>query len=420
MAFAALRAPRLESSCADAGTEADDQGQQASTPRLRRADGSHVTGRLGLRALGTVFAAPAGAWALTEAPVVRPLPGTPDGLRGVAMLDGRAAPAWALSHAPEHWIAVEHAGGIVLVGGERIVAPGPSSPALEIPSLAPRALPERAFSRPSSETAAAPRPDRHALVHGAGVALVALGNLETLLNLTGLAPMPGMPRGALCLADVDGRPALVLDPGWCTARPDAPPPGPLVAVFRSAGRRFAVPVEQARPGREGVDLERRLAETAEGRALLAAAPQAGTADGAADGLLPLLVCAAGEARFALPVSEVATVLAPRPPLPLPAAGAPALRGVVAHRGEVLPLIDIDPRLASPFAEAALAASPMIRLVLPRPVAVPVQRILGLQMMPRRAIRAVAGDAIIAAMVQFEGAGLPLCRAATLAAPVGTA
>ena len=63
---------------------------------------------------------------------------------------------------------------------------------------------------------------------------------------------------------------------------------------------------------------------------------------------------------------------------------------------------------------------MIRLVLPRPVAVPVQRILGLQMMPRRAIRAVAGDAIVAATVQFEGARLPLCRAAALAAPVGTA
>ncbi len=380
-----------------------------------------MTGRLGLRALGTLFAAPDGARALAEAPVVRPLPGAPAGLLGLAMLDGRAAPAWALTAAPERWLAIEHAGGLVLVGGDRIAAPTPSAPALAIPSMAPRALPERAFSMPASPAAAAaPQPDRHALVHGGAVALIALGQLETLLNLTGLARMPGMPRGALCLADVDGRPALVLDPGWCMARPDAPPPGPLVAVFRSAGRRFAVPVEQARPGREGIDLERRLLETAEGHALIAAAPQAGPSDGGDDAMLPLLVCAAGETRFALPVSEVATVLAPRPPLPLPAAGAPALRGVVAHRGEVLPLIDLDPRLAAPFVDGALATAPMIRLVLPRPVAVPVQRILGLQMMPRRAIRAVAGDAIVAATVQFEGARLPLCRAAALAAPVGTA
>jgi hypothetical protein len=228
--------------------------------------------------------------------------------------------------------------------------------------------------------------------------------------------------GALRVIDVEGRAALLLDPGWSTGQGGPPRPTALVAVFRAAGRRFALPVQQARPGTEGTDLEARLADTPEGRSLIAAAPAAGAMPGdwLADPLLPLLLCDAGDARFALSVSEIATVLAPRQPAPAPGAGVPALRGVVAHRGEVLPVVDLDPRLAAPLGADALASAPMIRLALPRALAVPVRRILGLQMVPRRAVSPIAADALFAGRVVIDGASLPLCRAAALAAQVGTA
>ncbi len=61
-------------------------------------------------------------------------------------------------------------------------------------------------------------------------------------------------------------------------------------------------------------------------------------------------------RCALPISEVREVLATPPITPVPSAPA-ALRGLVPVHGQVLPLVDVGPQLASSAAADSAGASP---------------------------------------------------------------
>jgi chemotaxis signal transduction protein len=394
--------------------------------------GVTVPAPLGLRVLDTVFALPPGAEAVLDRPMFRPLPGAPPSLKGVTMLGRRSALVWALTPDPVVWLSFDHAGGPVIVGGDAIAAPGTDAPPLGIPSLVARPLPVGAISVKSSPDAPTSPPQpatvrnegTYELVYAGAAAFIPIASLEGVMDMPGLsfAAEPGMPTGALSVLIVEDREALLLDPGWCTGQGGPAGPTSLVAVLHHEGRRFAVPVQQARPGIRGADLAARLSHTPEGHALVAAAPVASALPTARqhETLHPVLLCDAGDTRFALSVAEIATVLAPRQPTPTPHEGLMALRGIVAHRGEVLPVVDLDTRLAAPFAAEALAGAPMLRLALPRPLVVPIRRILGLHMVPMGGIAPTAGDPLIAGRIMLDGMTLPLCRAAALAAPIGTA
>lgn len=389
-------------------------------------------GPTGLRVFDTVFAAPPDARAMQEYPVFRPLPGAPPGLRGVALLGRRSAPVWALTPQPAAWLVLEHPGGPIIIGADAAARPAAGAPLLSVPSILAQPLPAGAIRTPSPAEAT-PAPARsapltdmgaYALHHAGAASIVPIASLEGILDMPGLdlAPQPGLPIGALSILRVEGDPALILDPGWCTGQGGPPRQTALLVVLHHAGRRFAVPVQQARPGTDGVDLAARLSGTQEGRDLLAAAPMASVPPAVtpAGALHPMLLCESGDTRFALPVAEVATVLSPRQPTPAPRVGATAgLRGVAAHRGEVLPVVDLAPELAAPLASEVLSLVPMLRLALPRAVAVPVQRILGLLMVPLRAISPVAANALIAGQFVVDGRTLPICRAAALAADAGS-
>ena len=345
------------------------------------AGGSHPSGRVagrdGVGGHGTARArhslrCPPGAQALPEAPIFRPLPGAPAGLWGICLVGRRSAPVWSLTPAPAAWITFEQAGGPIIVGGDALSEPDAASPQLAMPPLVAQPLPTGTISTPAPAPGAIAQPapvtntGTYVLVHAGAAAIIPIEALEGIVDVPGLdlAPQPGMPTGALSVLVVEGRPALLLDPGWCTGRDGPPRPTSLLVVLHLDGRRFAVPVQQARPGSDGMDLTARMSDTQEGRALLAAAPAAGAppTGARAEALQPLLICATREARFALPVAEIATVLAPRQPTPTTREGSAALRGVVAYRGEVLPVVDLDARLATPLTREMLALAPMLRLL----------------------------------------------------------
>jgi chemotaxis signal transduction protein len=382
----------------------------------------------GLRAIGTTFAVPSGAHPLPDRPRIRPLPGSPPDLLGLTLIARRSAPVWRLTPEPAAWMVVEHAGGPVVFGGDGWSMPGPDAPLLSIPVVARQAIPSGAIRPPPM--ADAPPPARrgppvtatgsYALVYGDGCAVVPIAALEGIVA----APDMAMPRpaidlpGAIGQVEIGGGPALLLDPGWCTGKLAAAAPSRLAAVFRQEGRRLAMPVDRARPGAEGPDLGARLGGTPEGRALLAAAPPVGATPPPqpVDRLRPLLLCEAGETRFALDLADVATVLAPARPTPVPRGTASALRGVVSHRGEVLPVVDLAARLAPALDTDALSAAPLLRLALPRPLAVPVGRVLGLHPVPARRVATVADDALVTGHVVLDGRTVPICQADALAAP----
>lgn len=91
---------------------------------------------------------------------------------------------------------------------------------------------------------------------------------------------------------------------------------------------------------------------------------------------PYLVCACGPDRYGLPLAGVAGIVPGRPCTPLPGA-APALTGIVALSGRVVSVIDLGRALGRGDAEATERAH-LVRLRgLPVPVALAVDRVLGI-------------------------------------------
>ncbi|NGM20536.1 hypothetical protein G3576_10960 [Roseomonas stagni] len=381
-----------------------------------------------LLAGGRAFLLPPGAQPV-EAQRLRPAPLAGAGLLGIAVIGGQALPVMApIPGQPggEAWVVVEGPGGRLVMAGEALLA---EAPAEAVPLLAPRlaARPVPAAEPASGTGWAVPaRAGRARLVAMAaeigGLRLVLpFAALERVVPLPELRPAPGAGPAALGYAVAAGAPVMVLDPAWAGDAPLAEGPDPgLLVLFRHAGRRLGLPchrIEPARPG-EATLVARLDAAMAE----LAAAPMGQVlAPPVPEPVRALLVCAAGGQAFALPVEEVQAVIPPIAPSPAPAGGESdgrlaAFRGVAAHRGEVLPVLDAGERLglaavlATPGAEA-----PLLRLAGARPVALAVSVVTGLRRIPERLIAAVAGDGLVSAIAEFQDAPLPICRASILGA-----
>ncbi|NKC34624.1 chemotaxis protein CheW, partial [Falsiroseomonas selenitidurans] len=197
------------------------------------------------------------------------------------------------------------------------------------------------------------------------------------------------------------------------AAPAAPPP--LLVLFRHGGRRLGLPCARVAPARPGEPtLLPRL--EAEPEALESAPLAEAVPPPAPEPLRTLLVCVAAGQAFALPVEEVLAVIPPVAPTPAPDGRLADFRGVAAHRGDVLPVLDAGARLG--LADVLLdgwTEAPLLRLAGPRPVALAVSQVTGLRRIPERLIAAVASEGLVSAVATQGDAPLPICRAAVLGA-----
>jgi chemotaxis signal transduction protein len=115
---------------------------------------------------------------------------------------------------------------------------------------------------------------------------------------------------------------------------------------------------------------------------------------------------------------VAGVVPPQVPSPLPSplpggAGPHAPDGVVAHRGDVLPVADAGRALGGLPLLAPGLAVPLLRLSGPAPVALAVSAVLGLRALPLAGLVELGAEGIVAGLLPFQGLPLPLCRGAEL-------
>jgi chemotaxis signal transduction protein len=372
---------------------------------------------------GLAFLLPPGAQPV-EPQRLRPAPLAGAGLLGIVVIGGRALPV--MTPQPglpggEAWVMIDGPGGRLVMAGEALAAEAPPD---ALPLLAPRlsARPVPAAEAATGAGWAVPaRAGRARLVAMAaeigGLRLVLpFAALERVVPMPVLRPAPGAGSAALGYAIAAGAPVMVLDPAWAAEAPfaEAPPPG-LLVLFRHAGRRLGLPchrIEPARPG-EATLVARLDAALAE----LAMAPLGQVmAPPVPEPVRALLVCAAGGQAFALPVEEVQAVIPPMTPSPTPEGRLSAFRGVAAHRGDVLPVLDAGERLGlASVLGAPGAEAPLLRLAGARPVALAVSVVTGLRRIPERLIAAVAGEGLVSAIAEFQDAPLPICRAAVLGA-----
>lgn len=377
---------------------------------------------------GLAFLLPPGAQPV-EAQRLRPAPLAAAGMLGIAVIGGQAVPLMAAQPGlpgGDAWVVIDGPGGRLVVAGEALAALAPpGSLPLRAPRLAARPAPP-AEPAAGDGWAGPARSGRARLVAMAaeigGLRLVLpFAALERVVPLPEVRPAPGAGALALGYAVAAGAPVLVLDPAWAGGAPLGEDSAPtLLVLFRHAGRRLGLPCERIEPARPGEEtlvarLDGAMAELATaplGQELVPPAPEPTRA---------LLLCAAGGQAFALPVEEVQAVIPPMVPSPAPAnteAGGrlSAFRGVAAHRGDVLPVLDAGERLGlAPVLAWPGAEAPLLRLAGTRPVALAVSVVTGLRRIPKRLIAATAGDGLVSAIAEFQDGPLPICRAAILGA-----
>ncbi len=389
-----------------------------------------------LAAGGRFFRLPPGATALPPAPL-RPLPLGMPGLLGIALRDGEALPVLAaapgLTGGPA-WVLLDSAAGRLVVAGEALTeeAPPEAEPlAIGLVAGAPAPRPALPPVLPAEGSGGWALPPRHARSLPVAMAaelgpvrlVLPFAALEHVVEMPPLRPAPGAGLEAqgggpaqpltLGLALAEGAPVLVLDPARLAELPPVAEAPTHLAVFRHAGRRLGLPCARLGPAEPGeAPLTQRL------DALL---PTLGPAPlGAAAAPPPpepmrsLLLCMAGGQPFALPVEEVAAAIPPIAPAPAPAGVGRGICGVIAHRGEVLPVLDGGERLGlPPVLPQAGAEAPMLRLTGPRPVALAVSQVTGLRQVPERLVVATAGDGPVAAVAALQDGPVVICRAAIL-------
>ncbi|MHB2208839.1 chemotaxis protein CheW [Methylobacterium sp. CM6257] len=99
-----------------------------------------------------------------------------------------------------------------------------------------------------------------------------------------------------------------------------------------------------------------------------------------DAGLDHLVCACGGERYGVPLSAVAQVLPMRPCTPMPGA-VPALLGLIALSGQIVGVLSLARALGrpepAPDTEAAAGHLVVLRGAQPHPVALAVDRVLGI-------------------------------------------
>ena len=365
----------------------------------------------GLRAGDRVYRLPEGASAMA-APILRPVPGGGGGLL-VGLLGASAVPAWILPGAARPaaaWVLVPEAEGALLLGGDALAAPPPDAPLVPAPAYPPARLrlshPEEAPGPTLPAEAPARGGFRLSLPGPVPAALdLPFGALSRLLPMPLLHPAPDAPPEGLGLAWTSVGPVLVLD-----LRPFGGDAGeaPLLAVMLSAGRQLGLPCRGATPMITAPALPAALARPA----LLAAAPLARVPEPARE--VPrrhVLLASAGAAGFALPLEEVAAVLPPQ--VPRNGGGAP-VAGIVAHRGDVLPVLDAGARLGQGPVLGRGQPLPLLRLAGPSPAALAVSAVSGLRAVPEADIVPLAGEGLVAAVLQLDGKPTPLLRARALA------
>lgn len=91
---------------------------------------------------------------------------------------------------------------------------------------------------------------------------------------------------------------------------------------------------------------------------------------------PYLVCACGGDRIGLPLATVAQVLPGRPCTPVPESG-PAVEGIVALSGRIVPVIGLARALGRPVANGDGPADHLVLLRGEPPVALSVERALSI-------------------------------------------
>ncbi|WP_159992339.1 chemotaxis protein CheW [Roseomonas sp. 18066] len=369
----------------------------------------------------------------------RPLPGAAPGLLGLALQGGQllpvlapggvAGPVWLLCPATE-------GSGRLLLTGEALLAEAPAdAQPLDLPLALLTAAPAAAVaSLPAAGLVPRPVAERErasllGLGLGAGRMTVPLDRLARVVPMPALAPAPGMPAGALGLGLAaglglgEGAPVLVLDPRRLAPDLDEGRDAPLLAVLAVAGRLYGLPCDRATPltlaqaAGFGAMPPGRLAEALAAAPALAALapPHQDTPPPPPAPTRSLMLARAGDQLFALAVEEVAGVVPPQAPSPLPAGlalGAPD--GVVAHRGDVLPVADAGRALGGAAVLAPGRPVPLLRLAGTPPLALAVTAVLGLRAFPLDSMVAMEGDGVVAALLPFQGLPLPLCRAAALA------
>ncbi|WP_439594988.1 chemotaxis protein CheW [Falsiroseomonas sp.] len=372
------------------------------------------------------------AWALpaevevVEAAPLRPAPLAAPGLLGIAVVAGQVVPVMAaaagLAGGPA-WVLLDGPNGRVVVAGEAFSEiPPQGAPLLVPPRLAARRVPPALPAGPGGWSVpmrgGALRQVALAAELGALRLVLPFALLERVVPMPVLRPAPAAGPCALGYAVAGGAPALVLDPAWLLQAEAPGPEAGLLVLFRHGGRRLGLPCARIGPARPGEPtLLARLEAAAED--LMVAPLAEAAAPPAPEPSRALLLCSAGGQAFALPVEEVVAVIPPLAPSPAPERdGQPirGFRGVAAHRGEVLPVLDAGLRLgAAEVLGQQAAEAPLLRLAGAPPVALAVSQVTGLRRIPERLISAVAGEGLVSAVVALGEAPLPVCRAAVLGA-----
>ena len=327
---------------------------------------------------------------LDAAPVLRRIPGGWVGFHAGAAWPVRD-PDGVAGHQATRW----HFDGAALLA--EAVGPAAPAPAAALPmpftaqapapAPAPRAAPAIRTSQPAM-------PGMR-LSRGAESLVVPRPWLERLLPMPALHPLPFAPPGVAGLA-LAGAAVLVLE---------GPADLPLLAVLRVEGRLIGLGCGEARPDAAPGD----AAWLPQG--LLALAPLAAEpAPARQEPTTPMLFCQAGGIAFALPALEVEAVLPPQRPILAPGE-ASAIRGVVAHRGQVLPVLDAGVALGG---AAALAGQEVPMLRLAGQIAVAVTAVEGLRRVPLSAISPTSMGGPMRAVCWPGAAAVPVLDPAWLA------
>ena len=368
----------------------------------------------GLIAGGRCWRLPPGAQAMA-AQMLRPAPLARPGLLGITVLGDLGVPVLAaapgLAGGPA-WVRLAEG---VLVAGEAYAETAPDDAAWLSPTL-PAARPVPPATPPAAgEGWAVPARAERARIAGLAAELGALrlvlpsAAMERVIDLPALRPAPGAAPLAQGFAVAEGEAVLVLDPAALVGTPEPATPS-LLALFRHAGRRFGLPCTRIGPAEPGeATLVARL------DALLAELPEAPLAQPRLapqpEPMRGLLLAQVGELAFALPVEEVMAAIPPIAPTPVPGHGA----GIVAHRGDVLPVRDGGLALGQAAVLAPGQSLPLLRLNLPFPVALAVSAVTGLRQIPTRLLSATGGEgALVAAIAALPDGPLPVLRAGLLA------
>lgn len=136
---------------------------------------------------------------------------------------------------------------------------------------------------------------------------------------------------------------------------------------------------EARPSAQGDRPRIRMARDLRAERTVALARRGGLAAEADPGV-DHLVCVCGAERYGLPIAAVAQILPMRPCTPMPGA-VPALIGLVALSGRIVGVLSLARALGrpepAPDTEAAAGHLVVLRGAQPHPVALAVDRVLGI-------------------------------------------